>query len=105
MNQTVATSQPTVSVAGKRSTARIYWLEFRNEVLKNVRMPAYTISSLAFPLMFYVLFALLFGGEQAGGTSSAAYMLATLGSLGVVGAALFGSGVVIPSTRDMGWQL
>lgn len=105
MNQTVATSQPTVSVAGKRSTARIYWLEFRNEVLKNVRMPAYTISSLAFPLMFYVLFALLFGGEQAGGTSSAAYMLATIGSFGVVGAALFGYGVGIATERGQGWMI
>src|SRR5690625_3355570 len=105
MNQTVATSQPTLSVAGKRSTARIYWLEFRNEVLKNVRMPAYTISSLAFPLMFYVLFALLFGGEQAGGTSSAAYMLATIGSFGVVGAALFGYGVGIATERGQGWMI
>src|SRR5690554_1652097 len=68
-------------------------------------MPAYTISSLAFPLMFYLLFAMMFGSQQIGDTRAAAYMLATMGSFGVVGAAMFGYGVGIATERGQGWMI
>ena len=38
------------------SMSRIHWLEFRAEFLKMLRMPAYAIPTLAFPLIFYALF-------------------------------------------------
>lgn len=101
MNQTAGLPATTPS----RPKLRIYWLEFRNELLKNMRMPAYTIASLAFPLMFYLLFALMYGSQTVAGTSTAAYMLATMGSFGVVGAALFGYGVGVATERGQGWMI
>src|SRR5690554_2547432 len=91
--------------APRRSLARIYWLEFRNEVRKNLRMPAYTISSLMFPFMFYMLFAMLYGGEPIAGTNTATYMLASMGTFGVVGLALFGYGVGVATERGQGWMI
>lgn len=105
MNQTLGVPAAAREPAPRRSLLRIYWLEFRNELLKSMRMPAYTISSLAFPLMFYLLFSMMFGGEQLDGVSTAAYMLGTMGSFGVVGAAMFGYGVGIATERGQGWMI
>lgn len=70
-----------------RNLALVFWLEAKYEFLKNLRLPVYAVSTIVFPLMFYVLFGLLFGSESAGGVSMATYMLATYGALGVIGAA------------------
>ena len=102
MNQTTAA---TTTSPGSRSLIRIYRTELRNEVLKNLRMPAYTIGSLAFPLMFYLLFAFMYGSNEIMGTRTAAYMLATMGSFGVVGTALFGYGVSVATERGQGWMI
>ncbi len=89
----------------RRSLAGIYWTEFRNEFLKNVRMPIFLISSLAFPLMFYTLFGLIFGNQSVAGVTTATYMLATFGTFGVMGAALFGFGVGVATERGQGWMV
>src|SRR5690554_281227 len=89
----------------RRSLVAIYWTEFRNEVLKNVRMPVFLVSSLAFPLMFYALFGLIFGRESVAGVTTATYMLATFGTFGVMGAALFGFGVGVATERGQGWMV
>lgn len=83
--------------------ARIYWLEARSEVLKAWRLPVYSVFTLVFPLMFYTIFGFTFGGEAAGPINVAAYMLATYGAFGVIGAALFGFGVGVASERGQGW--
>ncbi len=87
----------------RRSVLRIYWLEARTEVLKAWRLPVYSVFTLVFPLMFYTVFGLTFGGESAGPINVAAYMLATYGAFGVIGAALFGFGVGVASERGQGW--
>jgi len=91
--------------AERRSLSRIYLLEFRNELLSMIRMPAYALMSLLFPLIFYLLFAFLFGAQQAGGTDAAAYMLATMGSFGVIGAGLFSFGMTVALERRQGWMV
>src|SRR5690606_16965554 len=69
---------------------RAYVLEARYECLKQVRMPAYAIPSITFPVMFYLLFGVMFGGGRpAAGTTVATYLLATYAAFGVIGAALF----------------
>jgi ABC-2 type transport system permease protein len=84
---------------------RCYGLEAKYEVLKQVRMPAYAIPAVTFPVMFYSLFGLAFGGGRtAGGTPVAAYLLATYGAFGVIGAALFGFGAGIAVERGQGWM-
>ena len=85
------------------SPARAYALEAKYELFKLLRMPAYAIPAVAFPVMFYSLFGLLFGGRAPGGVSMPTYLLATYGAFGVIGAALFGFGVGLAVERGQGW--
>ncbi len=85
-----------------RNLWRIYGLEAKYEFLKLLRLPMYAIPTLAFPLMFYLLFGLSMKSKTfAMGT----YLLATYGSFGVIGVALFGFGVGIAVERGQGWML
>ena len=92
--QTASTSQ--------RSLARIYYLETKFELLKLLRMPAYLIPTLAFPVLFYVLFGLTL---PTGNFNMASYLVATYGAFGVIGVALFGFGVGVAVERGQGWML
>jgi len=85
--------------------ARTYAVEAKYELLKALRLPAYSLPTLAFPTLFYVMFSLALGGKSMGGVDGAAYMLATYGTFGVIGAALFGFGVGIAIERGQGWLL
>ena len=70
----------------------IYAKEAKYKFLKLLRIPMYTASVLLFPLMFYILFGLAFGKQQIDGVRQSAYLLATYGTFGVMGASLFGTG-------------
>ena len=78
-----------------RRALRVYRTEARQEFLKLVRIPIFAASTIALPLMFYVLFGIAFAGEQARGVGVATYMLVTYGAFGVIGAALFFYGALI----------
>ena len=68
------------------------------------RIPVYAISTLAFPLMFYVLFGIVLGRNNAAvRNDNATYLLATMGCFGVMAASLFGFGVGISIERGQGW--
>lgn len=83
---------------------RIYGNEARYEFLKTLRQPAYVIPTLTFPLLFYVMFGLVFGGRQSfASTTVSTYMMATYGTFGVIGASLFGFAVGISVERGFGW--
>lgn len=101
--ETVATPRPDRSASG-RSLWRIFRLEGKTELLKTLRMPAYSVPAIAFPVVFYALFGLAmdFGG---GGGGMATYLLASYGAFGVVGAALFSFGVGVAVERGQGWML
>ncbi len=108
---TTATSTP--SVAGPSRTAgpartqhrfTVYRREAGHEFLKLVRIPVFAISTVAFPVMFYVIFGLTFGDQTAGRVTVMTYMLATYGAFGVIGAALFGFGVSVAMERGQGWM-
>lgn len=78
--------------------------ETRSEILKAIRLPAFLVPTIVFPAMFYVLFGLLLNPTTAvGGVSMAAYLLASYGTFGVVGAALFGMGIGVAAERGQGW--
>ena len=89
----------------QRNMGRIYALEAKYELLKMMRLPMYAIPTLAFPVMFYLLFGVALGGRMAGPVSMAAYLLATYGTFGVMGASLFGFGVGVAVERGQGWLL
>lgn len=89
---------------GDRSLWRIFRLEGKTELLKTVRMPAYSVPAIAFPVVFYCLFglAMSFGPSS---TSMATYLLGSYGAFGVIGAALFSFGVGVAVERGQGWML
>jgi ABC-2 type transport system permease protein len=87
-----------------RHTATIYLKEAKYEFLKNLRLRMYTMSVLSFPIMFYVLFGLVLNSKQAiAGTPVPAYMIATYGTFGIMGASLFGTASGLASDRGLGW--
>ncbi len=95
----------TQTMIPQRSLGRIYTLEAKYELLKLVRMPAYLVPMFAFPLVFYLLFGVAMAERTARGFDIARYLLATYGSFGVMGVALFGFGVGVAIERGQGWML
>ena len=102
-----ATTFPAAILRPRRSpaqTLRIFVKESKYELLKNIRIPVYAISTIAFPLMFYVLFGIVLGRNNAAvRNDNATYMLATMGCFGVMAVALFGFGVSLAIERGQGW--
>ncbi len=83
---------------------RVYWMEIKTEFLKLLRMRAYSVSTVAFPLMFYVCFGLAMGQNMPSGAAPMArYLLATYGAFSVMGATLYAFGVGVAVERGLGW--
>ncbi len=100
------TTFPAAVIAPRRSLTRtlaVYAKESKYELLKNIRIPVYAISTVAFPLMFYVLFGIVLGHNNPAARDNATYMLATMGCFGVIAVALFGFGVSLAMERGQGW--
>src|ERR1700689_1185560 len=95
-------SAPTVR--SPRHTATIYLKEAKYEFLKNLRLRMYTASVLSFPIIFYVLYGLVLYPQQSlAGAPVPAYLSATYGTIGVMGASLFGTAAGLASDRGLGW--
>ncbi len=82
---------------------KTYLLEIKYEFLKALRLPAYSLPTLLFPVVFYVFFGVMFGARQTGSVTMSSYLIATYGAFGVIGAALFGFGVSVAVERGQGW--
>jgi ABC-2 type transport system permease protein len=104
MTTTFAMRTTTDAGASRSNPARIYVTEARHEFLKLMRIPIFAVSTVALPVMFYLLFGVAFAGGEAGGVGASTYMLATYGTFGVIGAALFGFGVSVAFERGQGWM-
>jgi len=74
-----------------------WWQFIQCQWLNLVRMPAYSLPTLLFPVMFYAFFGLVMIPAQS------AYLLATFATFGVLGASLFSFGVGIAFERAQGW--
>ncbi|ADW67374.1 ABC transporter permease [Granulicella tundricola] len=84
-------------------TVQIFVKEAKYEFLKLARTKTFSLSTIGFPVMFYVLFGLSNKGHEMDGMDAAKYMLASYAAFGVIGAALFGVGVGMASERALGW--
>lgn len=82
---------------------RVYWLETKSEFLKLLRMKAYSVSTIAFPLMFYSFFGLAMGAQRGPGMPLAKYLLATYGAFAIVASTLYAFGVGVATERGLGW--
>jgi ABC-2 type transport system permease protein len=102
-----ATTFPAVLPVPRRSLSRtlaLYAKEAKYELINKTRIPIYAISTVAFPLMFYVLFGVVLGrSNPANRVDTATYALATMGCFGVMAVALFGFGVSLAMERGQGW--
>jgi len=81
----------------------ICFQEAKYEFLKCLRTPMYSVSTMLFPIMFYVLFGLVMGRQTIGGISTTVYLIPAYGSFGVMGASLFGTAATLASDRGLGW--
>ena len=61
----------------------------RSEFLRLIRVPAFSVPSIVFPIMFYALFGLPFAHEMVNGVSIAVYALASFGAYSVINVAMF----------------
>src|ERR1700684_2775173 len=86
-------------------TLAIYFKEAKYELLTRLRLRAYSISTISFPLMFYVLFGLVLNSKDApvGGVGISTYLIPTYATFGVMGASLFGTASGLAAERGLGW--
>lgn len=81
----------------------VYWMESKMELRKMARLKQYSLSTICFPLMFYIFFGLAMAGQFPGATSMSKYLLATYGAFGVMGATLYAFGAGVAVERGLGW--
>jgi ABC-2 type transport system permease protein len=82
---------------------RIFLLEMKFEFLKLFRTRAFTLSTIGFPVMFYVLFGVANQHTMVTHIAMAKYLLGGYACFGLVGAALFGVGAGMAAERAAGW--
>lgn len=91
------------AAGGAARAWKVYAKEAKYEFVKLRRMPAFALPTLFFPVMFYILFGLVFSRGVGGAGGAAAYYLASFGSFAVIAASLFGIGVSVAIERGQGW--
>ena len=91
-----------VSTTGRRASALAYLV--RCEVLKLLRIPAFAIPTLLFPIMFFAFFGLPNIGNEIDGVDAAPYIMASYGAYSTLSVALFSFGVSIAAERGLGWN-
>ena len=100
----VTVPNPATAAPARRNVLKLIATETKYEFLKLLRLPVYSVATLAFPLMFYLLFGTFYGNMEAQGLTVSRYMVATFGAAGVLSAALFSFGVGVASERGQGWM-
>lgn len=81
------------------SIRRMLPAQIRAELLKSWRVPAFTISSIGFPTMFYLLFGLQGPARPVAGTFVSTYLLASFAAYATISVMLFSFGVALASER------
>lgn len=99
---TSAITQPLPATSFSR-TLSIFRKETKYEFLKLMRTKSFSLSTIGFPVMFYVLFGIANRNTVAGNVHIAKYMLGGYACFGLIGAALFGIGVGLASELAAGW--
>jgi ABC-2 type transport system permease protein len=84
-------------------TLRIFYKETKYEFLKLMRTRSFSLSTIGFPIMFYVLFGVANRNAYSGSVHLAKYMLAGYACFGLIGATLFGIGVGLAGELAAGW--
>jgi ABC-2 type transport system permease protein len=91
-------------LASRMDPARVvgaYLGDIRVELVKMLRTPAFSIPTIAFPVMFYLLFGVLLGSAR-GNMQMGLYALAAYAVFGTMAPGLFGFGVTLAMEREQG---
>lgn len=86
------------------SLLRMSLLETRYAFVGLLRLPHFSLATIGFPVMFYLLFGLSFG-NRGGGPKASEYLLAGYAVFGMITAALFAFGAGVATERASGWLL
>src|SRR5271167_1509706 len=100
---TVAISHPQPATIDLAQTLGTFRKETKYEFLKLIRTKSFSLSTIGFPVMFYVLFGIANRNAIAGNIHIAKYLLGGYACFGLIGAALFGIGVGLASELHSGW--
>jgi ABC-2 type transport system permease protein len=101
---TAATTLNPFAAHTKSGMAAIYWKEAKYEFRKYLRMPMYLVVTIMFPVMFYVLFALVMNRQsRIAAIGIGTYLIAAYGAFGVMGASLVANGPGVAADRGLGW--
>jgi ABC-2 type transport system permease protein len=100
---TSAITHPLPASTASVDTLRIFRKETKYEFLKLLRAKSFSLSTIGFPVMFYVLFGIANRNAFSGNIHIAKYMLGGYACFGLIGAALFGIGVGVASELAAGW--
>jgi ABC-2 type transport system permease protein len=80
------------------------WQQIRSEFIKMWRIPAFTVPTLLFPLLLFMLFAAPYARQQLeGGGTVGQYLLASFCAYGLLGVCFFSFGVGVAVERGQGW--
>jgi ABC-2 type transport system permease protein len=74
----------------------------RLELMRLVRSPGYLISSIAMPLVLYLIFSNLGSGSASDRHDIAVYLMVSMAAFGAVGGALM-NGMIVVQDRSIGW--
>ena len=85
------------------NTLNLFTKETKYEFLKLLRHRAFSLATIGFPIMFYLLFGIANRHETMRGFSIAKYLLGGYACFGLVGSALYGLGVGLAMERAQGW--
>jgi len=96
----IALSQTRMQTAGN---LRLFAKETKYEFLKLLRRKSFSLATIGFPVMFYLLFGVTNRRSGTGSFQIAKYLLGGYACFGLVGAALFGIGVGLAMERTAGW--
>ena len=100
---TSAITHPLPAATGFVHTLRIFRKETKYEFLKLMRTKSFSLSTIGFPVMFYVLFGVANRNAFADNVHIAKYMLGGYACFGLIGATLFGIGVGLAGELAAGW--
>jgi ABC-2 type transport system permease protein len=96
-------STSAITLPATANPARIYGKEAKYEFVKLIRTRSFSLATIGFPVMFYVIFGIANRHAFDGSVHLAKYMLAGYACFGLIGAALFGIGVGLSSDLAAGW--
>lgn len=98
----MATAAIRPTALGTPYYVNLFARETKYELLKAIRNRMYSLATLGFPIMFYLLFGVSFR-HSGPGLNYAQYLVASYSCFGMIAAALFNLGAGVATERAYGW--